>query len=412
MKLISKFALGLAILGSASTATIATAQEQAAAQAPAREFKLSKEERATLGPLQEAVNAKNTAAATAALPAAQAAAKSADAQYILGQLMLKLGIDSNNEALQSQAIDQLIAAGGTPQTELATLYLNKAALAQRAGDRKAAEEALTKAAQISPNNPDVLISLAQVKTEGKNPAEAVDLITRAIDMRKAAGQPVPDTWYKRALALAFQNKMAPQTMALSKALVAAYPTATNWRDVLLIYRDTATLDPQAEVDLFRLMRTANGLTGERDYYRFAEELKNGGFPGEAKAVLDEGVAARHVDPAKSPFRELIAATAGQLRGDRESLAGLETKAMAADTGKMALTTADAYYGYGEFAKAATLYRAALQKGGVDANLVNTRLGAALARAGQKAEAEAALKAVQGPRADLAAFWLAWLNQRG
>ena len=55
--------------------------------------------------------------------------------------------------------------------------------------------------------------------------------------------------------------------------------------------------------------------------------------------------------------------------------------------------------------------AALQKGGEDANLVNTRLGAALALAGRRAEAEAAFRAVTGPRADLAGFWLAWLARR-
>jgi hypothetical protein len=37
---------------------------------------------------------------------------------------------------------------------------------------------------------------------------------------------------------------------------------------------------------------------------------------------------------------------------------------------------------------------------------------ALGLAGQKAEAETALRAVTGPRADLASLWLLWLAQRG
>ena len=52
---------------------------------------------------------------------------------------------------------------------------------------------------------------------------------------------------------------------------------------------------------------------------------------------------------------------------------------------------------------------ALQKGGQDVNLVNTRLGAALALAGQRAEAEAAFRLVTGPRAELAQLWLFWLS---
>ena len=72
---------------------------------------------------------------------------------------------------------------------------------------------------------------------------------------------------------------------------------------------------------------------------------------------------------------------------------------------------DAYFGYGDYAKAISLYRAALQKGGIDANVVNTHLAMALALSGQKAEAEAALKAVTGPRAELANFMLVWLGQQ-
>jgi hypothetical protein len=73
--------------------------------------------------------------------------------------------------------------------------------------------------------------------------------------------------------------------------------------------------------------------------------------------------------------------------------------------------AEGYYGHGDYAKAADFYRLALQKGSVDANLANTRLGMSLAQAGRKAEAETAFRAVTGRRADLAGLWLLWLNQR-
>ena len=56
--------------------------------------------------------------------------------------------------------------------------------------------------------------------------------------------------------------------------------------------------------------------------------------------------------------------------------------MAAPTGREARIAGDTFYGYGEYAQAAELYRAALQKGGEDANLLNIRLGASLAGARQ------------------------------
>ena len=88
------------------------------------------------------------------------------------------------------------------------------------------------------------------------------------------------------------------------------------------------------------------------------------------------------------------------------------EAAAAKTGRSAQGTADAYLGYGEYAKAAALYKTALSKGGVDADLVNTRLGFALGKSGDKAGAEAALKAVSGaPRNQLAKYYLVWLGNQ-
>ena len=84
----------------------------------------------------------------------------------------------------------------------------------------------------------------------------------------------------------------------------------------------------------------------------------------------------------------------------------------ATTGKVALGQGDAYFGYGDYAKSAEMYRLALTKGGVDTAIANLRLGAALARGGDKAGATAAFQAVSGnPRAALAQYWLVWLSQK-
>ena len=130
-----------------------------------------------------------------------------------------------------------------------------------------------------------------------------------------------------------------------------------------------------------------------------------------QAVLEDG-SARGVLRAHNPnVSQLLTVANGRIAEDRAGLARLRTHGLTAANGRAARTTADAYFGYGQYAEAAELYRAALQKGGEDANLVNTRLGASLALAGQRAEAEAAFRAVTGPRADLAEYWLIWLARR-
>jgi predicted negative regulator of RcsB-dependent stress response len=128
-------------------------------------------------------------------------------------------------------------------------------------------------------------------------------------------------------------------------------------------------------------------------------------------VLDEGVAAKMVDPAQGQVKDLLA-SAKRRATSAAALKTLESKAASAPSGAAAMEAADAFFGHGEYAKAAALYRSAIQKGSVDTDLANSRLGMALALAGQKAEAETALRAVAGARTNLASLWLIWLGQRG
>ncbi|HYD37034.1 MAG TPA: hypothetical protein VEA60_05440 [Allosphingosinicella sp.] len=422
MNSVSRIALGVAlVLGTASLVGTAPADAQKkkkgeAAQPAQRSFNLSKEERAALLPIQNAITAKDWATAQAGLPAAVAVAQGPDARYAVGRFQLEIGLGTSNVAMQAEGLDNLIASGQVPATELPVIYRNQGVLANNAGNKAKAETAFARVVELSPNDPEALISLAQVKNDLKKQREAVQLLTRAIDMKKASGQTVDESWYKYALKLAFDGRSDPalrqSSVALSRQLVAAYPTKENWRDALLIFRDTSSLDPAAELDLLRFMRASGALAGERDWFDLADNLYRAGNYGEAKAVLDDGIAKRMIDPRKAAFAELIRLNNARLNGDRASLAGEETKAMAGSSGALALKIGDAFYGYGEHAKAVALYRAALAKGGVDANLVNTRIAMALLASGDRAGAEAAFKSLTGTRGDLGAFWMAWLARSG
>ena len=104
---------------------------------------------------------------------------------------------------------------------------------------------------------------------------------------------------------------------------------------------------------------------------------------------------------------------GAAAADKASLPGLAKDAAKAANGKLALSTGDAMYGYGQYADAAAMYKLALSKGGIDADTANLRLGMVLAKSGDKVGAEAAFKAVAGPgaRKTLARYWLIWLSKK-
>ena len=126
-------------------------------------------------------------------------------------------------------------------------------------------------------------------------------------------------------------------------------------------------------------------------------------------MLDEGFASNSIKKTAPAFSGLYPAVSGKVAADKASLPGAEKSALAAAAARPAMVTGDAYLGYGEYAKAAALYRAALTKSGADKDLINLRLGIALARSGDKAGATAAFNAVSGSRAAVAKLWLAWLG---
>ena len=409
---VSRVALAatLAVCGATMAAVPAGAVQQAA-QATPRPLALGADERQALQALQAVATSADRAAQDAALAAARAVARSADAQYALGQLQLQIGQARQDAQMVGQAVDMLVASGAAQPHEMPPLLINQASRAYYGGDLRLADRLLTRAVELGPNNAAIIADAGQLKARlGERPA-AVALLQRAIELQRAAGQPAPQSWYQRALAVAVEGRLLPQSVAVARELVSAYPSPINWRDALLVYRDAAGADPALALDVGRLMRAAGALAGERDYLQFAEALNEAGFPGEAKAVLDEGAERGMLASGEAAVRQVTTATNRRATADRGTLARRRTQAMAAATGAPALAAGDAHYGYGQYAEAADLYRAALQKGGEDPNLVNSRLGAALALAGQRAEAEAALRAVTGPRADLAGFWLAWLAGR-
>jgi tetratricopeptide (TPR) repeat protein len=399
------------------------------AQQPARPLTLSREERSAIAALQATAAGPDRAAQDNALAAARAAARGADAHYAIAHYQLEIGRARGDSAMQTQAVDALVDSGLASAEEMPSLLSNQLSRAYSAGDMARTERLLARIIEIAPNNVDALADYAQFKSRVRSPVTAaadralsVSLFGRALAANEAMGRPSPESLHRRALTVAFDAtqringaaplapQVAPQVVQFGQKLVAAYPTPANWRDALLDYRELAPADPALALDIRRLMRAADALGGERDYLEFANLLGTAGLPGEAKALLDDGVTRGVLDIAKPAIAAAIAAVTRRAVTDRAALPGLRARA-AAGTGAQARAAGDAFFAFGQYADAAALYQAALQKGGEDPNLVNSRLGAALALAGRRPEAEAAFHAVTGPRADLAGFWLVWLAHR-
>lgn len=418
---VSKLALGLALVAGLGIAGPSLAKEKpaAAAQAGGWSPQLGKNFRNAAAPLQKAIQAKDYTTAQSLLGAAEAAAQAPDEKFVLGQFRLQIASGTNDTAGQQKAVDEMIASGAGPADMKGQLLFYQGQFAYKANNFPVAIQALAAAKQAgySPKDAngqptqDLNLLLAESYFKANQVPQGLAAVDSAIQAEKAAGRKPPQEWYGRAASMAYKAKLMPEVAKWTRAQVVDYPTAENWRSALVIYGDANHFDDQTQLDLMRLQRFAGALSGERDYYEYALLADKVGLPGEAKGVVDEGKTKGAYNASSKAINEIGAAVGAKVAGDKASLAAAEKNAASAATGRAALGTADAYFGYGDYAKAATLYKLAIQKGGVDANTANLRLGMALAKAGQAAEAKQAFAQVtSGPRAELAKFWTLWVDQ--
>ncbi len=414
MKTVSRAAFGLALaMGVAVPLAVSpamAAKEKKEKPAPAKAWQLSKEFRAAYVPADAAVKA-NAPDAIAKIEAAEAFVKNGDEKYIAGTLRLTLGQATKNPKLQLDGIIAMIASGSAAPVDAPKLNMAAGQLTYQAGNYADAKKFLAEAIRLGNPGVDANLLLAEANFKLGTTLEGLTALDGAVKAEQAAGRKAPAEWYGRAAAMAYKAKMTAETAKWTREQVRAYPTPENWRSALVIYRDSANLDNQTLIDLFRLMHDTKALAGERDFFEYATLAITGALPGEAKTVIEEGFATGAVSKSSRAVAERLTDANAKIPSDKASVVSDEKRAPAAADGRLAANTGSAYLAYGDYAKAIDLFRLAQKKGGIDADVVNTRLGIALARSGQKDDARAAFQAVTGAaRKDVAQFWLLWVDQ--
>ena len=419
MKSFSHALMAVLLAGSAGAMIAqpaAAAKKDEKAQAgPA--LKLSNEVRGPAAQAQTALQAKDVATATPLVAAVEAAAKTDDERYIAAALRLNLEairLDSGGSSDSLVApLDALIANPKTPQADKARYVYQRGVIEANKKDNAGAATYFEQARSLGYNDPNLPLQIVKLKMDGGDVAGGSAELAKMVDAQTAAGQKPSEDIYRYAIAKTNQKKMGAETVAWIRRYLAAYPTMKNWRDMVVFWgiqpQSVATLDKAQKVDMYRLLRTGKALADQYDYEIYAQWAFDMGLPWETKTLVNEGKAAGKI-PAGSANATGLLTAANTSINNEGSLATLETRSKAAANGKLAASTGDAYLGSDQYAKAIDLYRVALQKGGVDADAVNTRLGIALARSGDKEGARTAFQQVKGqPRADIAAWWIDFLD---
>ncbi len=420
MNNISKLALALALTGSAGVLATYPAIAKDKKEEAKPGLKLSPDILKAAQGAQTALAAKDVATAAPLVAQVEAGAKTPDDKYLaanfrlnLEQLKLQAQTAANPNAPQDNTpliapLDALLASPNVPPEARGQLLYQRGAIAYNARQYAQAAQFLAQAKAAGYQNENLDMLIVKSKMDGGDVAGGVAELNGVIDKAASSGQKAPEDYYRYALSKDLAAKDNAGSFALMKKYLTAYPTAKNWRDMVVIYGlqngSIATLDNSQKLDLFRLMRATKSLADQVDYGDYAQKAYDRGLPAETLTVLSEGAATGKM-PATNGASKLLRGSATDALKNQGSLTGLTTKAQASPNGKLAQQTADAYLGADDNAKAADLYRTALQKGGVDADAVNLRLGIALARSGDKAGAKAAFALVKGPEAGVAELWV-------
>ncbi len=356
--------------------------------------------------LQDAVNKADYANIPAKVTAAQAVATTPDDKYAIGQLRLKAAVAEKDSAGESAAIDAIANSKFVDAETSSKLYASLGTTLYNDRQFPQAAAAFQKAATLSPINPEILALLGEAKFAQGQKAEAAAVFQQAVQVRMASGQKPDEALLKRGITVAYDAK-SPIAVQLGREWAATYPSPDSWRNSIVIYRNMNHPDVEGTLDLLRLMQATNAMTTPGDYALFAEAAADQSNFDEAQAVIDAGTASHIANPSDAQFRDIIS---GLKSKPMATAADLESAAKASASAINLLRIGDRYYGMGNYARAAEVYRQVLTKSDADKALANLHLGMALARAGDKAGATAALNAVAGGRSDIAKFWLVYVQQ--
>jgi tetratricopeptide (TPR) repeat protein len=424
MKLISSTAIALVIGLSAAPAAAQMGQYGSTAPQPPRTTNGQATSGTTAAPakggvkpsskalkalidLQKAVDANDTANIPAKVAAAQAVATTKEDHYLVGQLQLKAALAAKDNAGMSAAIDAIANSGYESAADMAQLYMALGNTYYQAKQFDPAAAAFEKGVTLNPQDTDLLLNLGEARFAQGRAADAVGLFQRAIQARMAAGQKPTEDIYKRTVRIAYDAKLqsAPE---VSREWIAAYPSPDSWHNALAIYRNLTQPDAATQVDILRLARVTNSMQSTGDYNIYVSETANQANYGEAKAVLEEGISSGKIKATDPIVQQMQAALKGK---SAPTAAELSSREQTAKIPAAFLKVGDAYYGAGNYQKAAELYGKALAAG-ADSNLSNLRRGEALAQTGDKAGASAALAKVGGSLGEIAKYWLVYIQRQG
>lgn len=298
-------------------------------------------------------------------------AKTPDEKNAAGGLIHNAGARMKDQALQLQGMELWLSSGKVPIENIGRFNFVAYQLAdgqnQHAKARTYLQEAINRNFTSQGVDASTMqVALAESYFSEDRFEEGLGVLNSAITARKNSGQAVSESWYRRGLTVAYNNKIEPEVYDITLGWVADFPSDANWRDAINLTRNLNEFEGQELLDLFRLGRQVGALQDQSDYDYYVEAADARRLPQEVKDVIEEGLANGVVSRDNLFLTEALQTAQGRIQSDRADLPALESDASAAGAGLRTVVAAgDAFLSYEEYGKAAQFYEKALGMAGVD-----------------------------------------------
>jgi tetratricopeptide (TPR) repeat protein len=364
-------------------------------------------------PLKEAndaIKAKKYAEAIAKLKEAEGTAgKTPYDQHLIYDMLAFAEIKTQNLGEAAKAMEAEIDDGFTPQSEMAQKVRALAEINYQLKNYDKAIEFGNRAIKGGFADEQIRAIVGQsyyLKGDWKGTLKFEEQV--ADNQIKAGETPKSETLQLVLSACVKLNDNACETRALER-LVTYYPKPDYWYQLLFTLRQQTTGNDPNTLQTYRLMLEVDVLKSPEDYSEMAQLALETGSPGEAQRILEKGFAKGVFTEqrVKDRNQRLLESAKKTAATDQASLPKIEREAQSAPDGNKYVGLGLAYYGYGQYDKAADALAKGLSKGGVK-NEAQARLllGIAQLKAGHKEDAVKSFHSVKGDPAleRLASLW--------
>ena len=342
--------------------------------------------------------------AKALIPAMLAAAATPDDKMAGGRILAVLGGSGKDTALQRQGYELMIESGKATPEELPRFLFNAGQLAYADDDYAVALMRIKAARDAGLMNDSIDHTIAGLYFLQDKHDEGFQYLDSVVGQSIAKGEKPLEKLLQQGFSAGYNNEMPMRALSWSKRHVEFYPSEPTWINVIALRRDYFFEEQPMILDLLRLQNTVADLKNNRDYLDYIE-ASSVRFPVEMDRIVKKGLSAGVLDSSSVIVQEAQDNIAARVTEVKEDMAGLEADARKPGaSARIATAAADVLLSLEEHARAEEMYAIALARTGVDADMVNTRLGIAQTKQGKGAEAQASFAKAGGRYKHVAELW--------